>query len=260
VDRLRILFLGDSFTFGLGVDDAADTFPEIMEKELNATCDELGVAGVDVLNGGLPGSLTRRWLQVWNDVAERFDPDVVISVFFLRDGTDLRTKEDFFEPLRREILARNARSWLYRSSYVYRILRDRSDRQEVSRRYVRRFLDAYGPDRAENRQWRLAQRNLLELRALAAERSTKFGLVIFPVLADLGEGYPFEPILDEIERFASTHDLETLNLMAAFRGRSASRLWVSAWNQHPNEEAHAIVAESLLPFVRKLLSGTVPPD
>lgn len=49
--------------------------------------------------------------------------------------------------------------------------------------------------------------------------------------------------------------MPTHDLLPAFLGRDASRLWVSAWDQHPNAEAHAVAAQSLLPFVRGLLTA-----
>jgi len=43
------------------------------------------------------------------------------------------------------------------------------------------------------------------------------------------------------------------DLFADFRGHDAPELWVSALDQHPNEKAHALAAESLLSFVAELL-------
>jgi hypothetical protein len=251
----RVLFLGDSFTVGQGVPRLAAIFPEIVERQLNAQPRLPGVERIDVLNGGLGASLTDRWLKLFQRVEDSFEPDVVIAVFFLRDGTETHLLGDFFGPIREEIALRNRRSSLYQSVYLYRLFRDRSDRAQVATRYLQVFQDSYFGNESETAEWRRAQENLLRIRDLAGKRSAVFGLVVFPVLADLDRAdYPFGAICEEVESFARAHDIPVLSLLPAFRGRKGPDLWVSAFDQHPNERAHAIAAGSLLPFVRELVA------
>jgi lysophospholipase L1-like esterase len=76
----RVLFVGDSVTFGLGVDDAL-CFPALVQQELRAE----GRDDVEVLNGGCPG---------WDGVQEAhwlksrglaLAPDLVLVVFVPND-------------------------------------------------------------------------------------------------------------------------------------------------------------------------------
>ena len=83
----RVLVLGDSFTFGLGVANDSAVFPRLLERMLNQKLVTAGTTRVQVLNGGAPGSLTGDWVTLLNRVIEPFKPDVVVVVFFLRDGT-----------------------------------------------------------------------------------------------------------------------------------------------------------------------------
>jgi hypothetical protein len=249
--RTRVLFLGDSFTFGMGVPDVDSTFVEIIERELNRGRPE--GSEIDVLNGGLPGSLPRKWLKLYERIEDSFDPDLVIMVFFLRDGTRLSARGFFFPPLRERVVARNEASWWYRHSFVYRKIRDRHDWGEVSAQYTDLFLQAYFGDEQETRLWRVAQEDMLEIRRRAEERSAGVGFVVFPILADLTDRYPFRSICDEVESFGRENELPTVSLLPVFEGEHAPDLWVSEFNHHPNERAHAMVAESLLPFVRDLL-------
>ena len=251
--RLRVLLLGDSFTFGIGVSDEEAIFPAILERELDREAAALDAGGVDVLNAGIPASLTSTWVRVAEREGESFQPDVVIAVFFLRDGTTLRAKEDFFEPLRDELAGRNEGSRLYRASALWRVVRDRLDRLEVSKRYTNRFVEAFLGAPSETREWSKAQGNLRRIRDSCRGRSAAFGLVIFPILADLRGDYPFAPIVEEVARFGRESGMPTLNLLPFFSGEHAPDLWVSPGNQHPNERGHAIVAEAMLPFVRELL-------
>src|SRR5262245_19159729 len=116
----RILILGDSFTYGGGVEDDALVFPALLERDLNARA-RPGVQRVEILNGGLPGSHTEDWVQLWQRVGGAFDPDLVVVVFFLRDGTRMSARNSFFGPIRRDIVLRNERSRLYEYSYAFRM-------------------------------------------------------------------------------------------------------------------------------------------
>jgi len=251
--RRRVLVLGDSFTFGQGVFDDGAVFPSLIEDQLARSTPLPGVGAIDVLNGGVGGSLTGDWLVLWNRIAPRFDPDVVLIVFFLRDGTRSGSIPDFFGKIRNRIVSSNSRSRLYRHSYLYRTLRDALDRQWISVAYLRAFENAYFGDHDQTSEWRAARRNLMELSESAARRGATVGFVIFPVLVELSEEYPFQAIVDRLEQFAIAADLPVHSLLPDFLGEDAAQLWVSDADQHPNERAHAIAAESLLPFVSQLL-------
>ncbi len=251
----RILLLGDSVTFGMGVLDDADTFARRLEAQLGGEPGALpaGVTRVRVANAGQVGSLTGDWLATLREQAPRVDPDLVLAVFFLRDGTSMRLMRDFFGPIRDEIAARNRASWLYRHLALFRVFRDRSDRLAVSERYLARFERAYRGTREETAEWRRAQRNLARLATRARRAGAGFGLVIFPVLVELGAEHPFAAIGKAVADFAATRGIPSLDLLPAFRGQDAAALWVSAFDQHPNARAHAIAAHALAPFARALL-------
>jgi lysophospholipase L1-like esterase len=248
----RILVLGDSFAFGVGVRDEAAVFPRRLERLLNEQ-PVPGTERIEVLNGGLPGSLTKQWVDLTHTVGDRFQPDLVLAVFSLRDGTMTTSMGSFFEPVRDEIVARNQGSPLYRISYLYRALRDQGDRRLVADRYTAEMNKAYFGNADQTAEWERAQQNLVSIAQFAAARSAAFGLVIFPILVELDGGYPFEPICARIEAFAVSRGMAVLSLLPAFRGKSAADLWVSSYDQHPNEKAQEIAAHAIFPFARKLL-------
>lgn len=240
----RVLFVGDSFTYGSGVGRDQAVFPELVEQQL----------GVDVLNGGIPGSYPSHWYELLQRVVKPFDPDVIVVVFFLRDGTQLQSINHFFGPIRDTIVARNEASTLYRYSYVYRVIRDARDRQLVADDYTRELhLGYFGRDELSE-HWRNQQEDLRLIFDFCRERGIAVGFVVFPVLAGLDEDpYPFDRVERLLLRFARQHEVPAHDLLEAFRGMDGPELWVSAFDQHPNERAHAVAAESLAPFVRRLL-------
>jgi lysophospholipase L1-like esterase len=248
----RILMLGDSFTYGSGVRDEEAVFPRLVEKELQGSFHLADVDDFEVLNGGLPGSLTKAWVRLWNRVGEDFDPDVVLIVFFLRDGTRTSSTK-FFTAIRREIVRRNMESRLYAYSYLYRRVRDTLDRQAVSDVYARAIMESYLGSEKQQEEWGLAQENLRWLRDAARGHGATVGLVVFPILMELNDPYPFAPVCDQIEAFARANDIPVLSLLPAFLGQRGPDLWISPFNQHPNAKAHAVAAAAIVPFVERLL-------
>jgi lysophospholipase L1-like esterase len=256
----RVLILGDSFTFGSGVRDTEKIFPEIIGRTLSTDSGIPFVEKVEVMNGGIPGSYPAHWLELFDRVVDEFQPDLVVSVFFLRDGArSINSSGSFFNPIRRTVATRNAESVLYRYSYIYRVLRDARDRRFVGRRYTRALNVAYSGNEAETRHWRMQQDHLQEIFSKSRERGIALGFVVFPVLADLdADPYPFDKIIRILTRFARSSDVPVLDLLDAYRGMYGPDLWVSAYDQHPNERGHAVAAEALIPFVRELLRDAEP--
>ncbi len=245
----RVLVLGDSFTFGNGVGDDQAVFSRRLESQLRA--DGLDV---QVLNGGLPGSLTADWVALFDRVQPAFQPDVVLIVFFLRDGTKTAAMTDFFGPIRDEIVARNRASWLYGHSALVRLVRDRFDRLRISGDFSQAIRRGYLGTPEQQQEWRNAQANLRALRERAARSGARIGLVVFPILAGLDESsYPFADVCAVLDGYARREGMPVLDLLPAFRGHSSHDLWVSSANQHPNEEGHRIAAEAIRPFLEDLL-------
>ena len=76
----RVAAIGDSSTFGWGVDDAY-TYPHLLEARLNRT----GAPPTEVFNLGIPGFTSRHGLAVLRHHALPLSPDVVIISFGAND-------------------------------------------------------------------------------------------------------------------------------------------------------------------------------
>jgi hypothetical protein len=235
------------------VEDDAAIWPAIVERRLQETRPLAGVSTYEVLNGGIAGSLTDKWVALYHQQRALFQPDLVLAVFFLRDGTRL---EDVSEPLAAANLARIRADPLARISTAYRYFRERWLAIHFAGQLERFFVDSYVGGPEATAEWRRARRNLLTLRDIAAADGARFGVATFPMLYGFDRRpYPFQPAMDAIERFCGEHDIAHHSLLPAFRGRRAADLWVSEVNKHPNAAGHAIAADALLPFVRRLMGA-----
>ncbi len=249
----RVLVLGDSFTFGAGVRDSSLIFPERLERQLNLEFAEQGKQ-VEILNGALGGSHTHQWLKLLARSKDSFTPDLILIVFFLRDGTNITVRKSFFNPIRQEIQSREEQSFLYRHLYLFRVIQDYMDRLSISKQYSAALNMAYFGSSEETDEWTRAQENLLEIKRIGEERNAKVALVVFPILVELNDNYPFKEVSNLIEQFSIQNDMPTHNLLPAFMGMHGPDLWVSSFDQHPNARGHKIAADSILPFLKSIIS------
>jgi len=80
----RVLVLGDSVVFGLGLEDDAETLPAALEREL---AERTGLA-VECLSAAVCGWSTWQHQRFLETEGERWEPDLVLLGFVLNDVTE----------------------------------------------------------------------------------------------------------------------------------------------------------------------------
>jgi|GEM_PF-973531 len=249
----RIYYFGDSFTYGQGVPDVDDTFVHLVNVRLNERQPLPTPHRFESYNGGISASLTPHWVQLCNETLDAYDPDLVVAVFFLRDGLLGVTSMGQIDLIRQGMQQLMRESFLFRYSQIYRLYRERSAQVELARQYLAAMKVGYLGRADQTQQWRQSQADLLTLKRHAASVGAPFAVVIFPVLFALQEDYPLRDVCDEIARFCKANDIPVHSLLPTFMGQKADPLWVSPFDQHPNERGHALAAKGLYPFVAKMI-------
>jgi hypothetical protein len=251
-NAVRILFLGDSFTFGHGIRKGSDRFTDILQARLNAA------SGADaryyVYNAGVPGTEPSRWIEYLMKLLPSFRPQVVFAVFFLRDGTAICTSLACHKEKIAELRNRYADTFLYKHVYSYRIVADRLMANAFNRYYENLINEAYLGTPEEQTVWRAQQESLRRISRICKQAGIYFHLVIFPVLMNL-HNYPFLRVEREIEGFARDDSIPVFSLREAFVGRTEADLWVARGDQHPNELGHRIAAEALYALVKRVAAS-----
>ncbi len=248
--RRRLLFLGDSFTAGDGLQRREDRFTDLVEAALDAelrTRSEGG--GLHAFNAGRNGSHPVRWAGYLDLLLPSYQPHAVIAVFFLRDGTalgtSLRLNEKDIEPIRQ----RASSMPLYGRSALLTFFWDRLAWRQYSEQFEHRLEASYLGTPAERTIWHRQQRALRGMAERCRALGIPFHLVIFPLLLDL-DHYRFGDVEEEIQQFAEQSRIPVFSLTPGFLGKADHELWVASNDQHPNPEGHRIAAETLLPYLR----------
>ncbi|MEN8158693.1 MAG: SGNH/GDSL hydrolase family protein [Myxococcota bacterium] len=233
--QLRVVGLGDSFTFGVGV-RLDDTFLAVLETRLREAG---GPHPVEVMNLGVMGSDTSHQVNLLRHLGLRLAPDLVVLCFFLNDAGGGSTHSQFNVGLDSEHAAWRRSRLLDRA--VHLLQRPRQVRALVSN-YRRSFEpNALG--------WASSRRALTQADRLSEAYGFDLVLMIFPVLWQLSDHYPFRDIHETVRAAAEAAGMPVLDLLPAFAGHDGPELWVTPNNQHPNEIAHAIAGEALSSFL-----------
>jgi len=85
-NTIRIMAIGDSFTYGYGADNY-ETFPKILEVELNRKYEDIAV---EVINAGVTGWGTIQEKKYLLREGNKYDPDIIIVGFYLNDIQDVK--------------------------------------------------------------------------------------------------------------------------------------------------------------------------
>lgn len=265
----RILGLGDSFTFAVGVREP-DTFLRRLETQLNAPVppaqpsgQAAGTAAADhvkpltyeVLNAGTQGYnirdevlyLEHRWLPL--------APDLVLVNFYLNDAY----ADDAFRNMGEALGIYEGPQGLGRVSYVADLVQHqfavRRQRRFTEDYYLKSFFtqaDRYVDDPgALSADWKLSRDALAHAVELGRQHGFRVALVIWPELYELEGRYPFEPIHKLVRETCARLGVPVLDLLDTFRGRKSESLWVHPSDHHPNEEANRLAADAIERFLRE---------
>lgn len=172
---MRVAFLGDSFTIGIGVRDE-DTLPANVERELGKE-----YVNVEVLNFGVSRSRTPFQIKFLEDYVLRFEPDIVVILLFSNDAGWLGTRQFMTAPF---LLAR-----LRKHSYFMNALAGELEKRFLSRRMIRYYQQCFTETSPGFRRMKDA---LQKGNALSRERGFRFVAALYPVLFRLQEDYPFK--------------------------------------------------------------------
>ncbi len=232
--NIRLAFLGDSFTLGIGVKDE-DTLPYDVEKKLKQKYEN-----VEVLNFGVSSTDTPYQIQLLERYVLKFKPDIVVVVLFLNDVK----RKGTIGFLSRPVVLKQIRKY----SYFANALIGSIEKTILSKRMIRYYHEGF---RDTNPGYQSVQSALIKGKSLSSQYRFHLIVAVYPVLFRLKEGYPFRSIHQKIEKFCRTQDILSIDLLSAFSGKNDREMWVHPTDQHPNEVAHELAAGQVAAYIRK---------
>jgi lysophospholipase L1-like esterase len=233
--RKRIVFLGDSFTLGWGV-EFDSTFSKCLERMLNGADRD-----VEVINMGVGNYNTTMEVELFKLKGLDLNPDMVILMYFINDP----------EPVPEQKSAVTYQA--IKHSYFFAFLFDRfvrlRPRIAETFEWSAYYRMLYSTENAGNLAMNTA--SVKELVRLCRDREIRLLIVNIPELHNF-LAYPFSYATDYIEELAAEADVPFLDLLPALSEYEPESLWVSPEDPHANTLANAVIAEEIY---SKILEG-----
>lgn len=245
---IRIIVLGDSFTYGDGV-AASDALPAQLERDLNQRA---AAPRYEVLNLGVPGYNTAQEVAYFEEAGLALHPDMIILAFNLSDadlgafglhspGHELvvRVKEflkahvGLYDFVRLRI--RTAQAWSFHDDPATAVWPEM---------YPLRLAARGEPSPG----WVRCRTALKTLAAECRHAGVPMMLIVWPVLERL-EDYPYRREHEFVAAQAAALHIPSMDLLPLFANGDARALTVSERNPHPNAVAHRRAAAVLAAFL-----------
>lgn len=250
-EAFRLVFLGDSFTFGEGVHNH-DTYAEVAARILRK-----GGRRVESCNLGVGGYNTSQEAEVLDLFGFDLQPDTVIVGYTLNDAEPelFRNDPGTGKPVRRPREAlieaesaprRPPDSPLYRLR-IAQAMWISHRRRYLSKQTIDYYLAVNAPDSTDRIKSADALRNII---SKCKQRGVPCIVVMFPLLYELTDDYPFRDLHEQVGKAVRQAGGRFVDLLPPLEGMDALNLIVHPTDQHPNEEVHAVagrlVAEEIV--------------
>jgi hypothetical protein len=276
----RILVIGDSHTFGWGVEEQ-DCWVRLLENMLNKNNITESIR-YEVINAGVPGYSNDQELEIFRMNLD-LEPDMVLLGYCI--GSDVGENwvggKDRFTVVNgywvyntvanksRGILW-NVKAFLYAHSHVYNFIRvrywrlkkmfenrlqSRDELQNSSDKIVIRgaywyeklFLKEYIPQ--QKQAWKLTKQILKEMFVTAKKNNIKMGIVLIPLKmqvedADILEqkGYVLDKPNKIVIQYAKKYDVFVVDLYPEFRKIAKHKKLYLKFDPHWQKHTHVIAA------------------
>ena len=257
----RVYALGDSFTFGFGVEDN-QTFPAVMEKTDSR---------LEVFNLGVPGYGVDQISLLLNEFGFKYNPDFIFIVLYPedfwralrafndggygkpyytldRDGLKLRhvpvpKEKKFTVPQFPEIIRRNPFQKILDSSALYR----------TSRKAWMKILKNLGSEDPDtSTEWMLGREILKKTMADIKKQGIPSAIVLVPPQRWLTG--TDEPVRQSLIRFGQREGVDVLDLTPVFEkacARDGVEHYYIPYDLHWTPEGNTLTAKTLMDYLDK---------
>jgi lysophospholipase L1-like esterase len=231
----RIAVIGDSLTFGGGLDEP-DRFTSLIDEQLRPR-------GAEMLNLGGPGRDLPEHLDALEQDALPLAPDFIVLQLFVNDFEDpdeVRSREDRTPGIHQWLMRRSA---LYTvASIEWGTIQGELGLIETYPERMRRTLSDQAMP-ASIKSAKLLRAFIHKCR----DAHRPLAVVFFPHLAfDLKHGYPFEYLNERVERICREEGVPYLDLRPLFSVATPGSLQVNRFDAHPSAKAHRMAAAAMM--------------
>ena len=231
----RIAFVGDSFTYGWGIERVEERFTELLAARFVAEW----AGPVQVMNVAKPGWGTSGQRPAIQDLIVSYGVDEVVLCYvpndierllpISRDFNPIHPPEPtFFDPDSSCLL-----DYLYRTLWIPRVAT------------VSGYHDWLAEGFAREDIWRQHQGQLGDVIGYCRDREVTFRVVLLPFIRTSGTKFEPQTLHSHLQRFFEANGVDVLDLLPTIKDLDPAGLMVNGHDAHPNEWAHQLYAEAI---------------
>lgn len=235
--KLRVTFVGDSFTAGHGIKNVDNRFANRVRR-LHPEWD----VHVFAQNGWDTG---HELASIKAMTKQRYGAEVVVLVYSLNDVADIIPE---WRLILKRIYRDSKPGWIAEHSYFFNTIHYRivaAKDPDISN-YYQFTLDAY-----QGKLWEQQKQRLQELKEIITSHGGKLLVVIFPFVHAVGPDYPYKEVHRKLKAFWKNSGVPYLDLYDLYAGYNPQKLTVNAYDAHPNEFAHSLASQAIAEFIEK---------
>jgi len=233
----RILTLGDSMTWGVGVKDIDNLYTELLEKKLNSESKNLEY---EVINAAKNGTGAEFYLNALKNEGLSLEPDLVMIGFFFNDIQGEQSNKP--KPLLPEKL-----HWvLSRMSYVYWYSYNAMDMFINKNSYLDYYISYSSPD---SKEWKRFKELWIEIHKICSENNLNIYVVLLPMLGLEKNIKEIDSVYERVGKLSEENGAKVINLFTIINQYDVKKLRVGITDAHPNERGHKLYADSIYNFL-----------
>ena len=245
-DRKRVLFVGDSYTFGWAVDEDEVLSEAVKRVLVNPPYN----VDIEAYNLGVPGYNTFQEYYLLNQVIDRYAPALVVLGYVMNDG-----EPQLNVPERPSIRYKYVNSWLLAyikeqiNYYVY-------DGKPILNAGINIHANYLQTAQENGAKWAEGRQAFVDMVTLCHKRNIPLVVVIHPDYTQpFNDQYAYRMIHEEVSRWADQNGVRAVDMLRHVRGKNSKELRVEG-DGHPNGSAFAETAQVLAPIIYESLGVT----
>jgi len=243
-DVFRIVFIGDSVTFGYYVEEE-ETFAKVAENLMQRK--KIKGRRVEIVNAGVSGLGVNETLNHLKKRVFAWEPDLVVWGFYLNDVMD--EEADILFPVR------DLGAWSFLDHFASGRL---VERVIFSTRLGAEFkIDHENPvNQKVEESWRVVAFNFLEGKRLLDEKNVPVIVVCLPSGLQIGRRWTVFHYQKKLEKICSRFSIPFLDVLPDLELKGSSEaLYFRGDLLHPNAKGHQIIGKAVAEFILSQYTG-----
>jgi hypothetical protein len=256
---LRVLALGDSQTFGNGL-DLSETWPQQLEHVLQAASG----SGWQVINAGIPGTDTWQHEILLRRLLAAIHPHAVVLALYVNDVVPRHDPRNVDASMLTNTWRKHIIYLFKRSSVVtwaYHLLLPWYARQSMGGDSVEDVVLSGGNDTRAERGWGQVEHSLTQMKELCDSRGVGLLVAILPRRDQVSGQHPGRVYNERARRITETHGIAAVDLLPSLSAEyrvHRDKLFIP-WDGHNAAAANHVIAARMAEKLKSLTAARSTP-